>query len=606
MEAIEFFGDDSTEVMRMNHSECERRIKEEIDGNQTFTNVIKKFGFTRADDILPVLIYYSRLLLTALPRKGKEYIQNLFDIADENILARWVVAVYKKPKSDNELELCLKTTDFYECLVDLKAKNIEVPFSSFYETIRTDFKAYFIDYQNLYGIFEIYQCLLRCSALPSPNNSSLFYAAVKKLWNKLNIQNTVLNLEADEKAEIHAEHERLEKLVDNFEGTSHTAIVELIKDHFLPTQISLITDGTKVTLKAEGFNIIMSKIYHSENGVNSQITTTNKNITDIQIIAYNELIMDQDLTLPGINFSCSSNNVAFPKPITINLSGDHGVNDKSTKIKADDGKMPGENGVDGKDGKAGKSSGNFTLVAMTIFGKENLKLILNGGNGDFGQNGGDGADGKDCVGMEFDKVFNIKGVKQGANLVTGSLFSRAFDKKKETKKDDGSLEVHCDSPYYFSTHTFELIKGPDGGKGGLGGKNGKGGQGGYRGTYNIEIDSKIINDEIDIQASDGTKGSEGHPGKNADYGKEGWDIALIDCTLGKRTPFGQKHNKKLYWEFSDTRKENAIYMHSENKKEGNKCYVEIHERDCIKKKLADKEKWTQFKSESERSGESIA
>uniref|UniRef100_A0A914PTM1 Uncharacterized protein n=1 Tax=Panagrolaimus davidi TaxID=227884 RepID=A0A914PTM1_9BILA len=586
--------DNQDEIKRLSDSSCKNIIKNAVDANQTFTNVKKKFAFTNPKDNKVLLSYYTEILFKALPLKIKMMIDEIFNNFKEDLVVQWTHVVYNLRSNKSDLEMLIKNAPFYECLIDLRDNNSEVDFSTFYATLRNEFCSVFINFSNFTGILEIFQCLLRCKSLPSPNQSTLFCDTVKCFFrNKCNISD--LDLEAEIEAKIDPEHFRLAKLVENFGDTSHTSIVNLIKDVFPSTNVFISNDGNKKVAKVEGYQVIWSKVYNKD--------PASFNSCDmVEIRAENELIIDDNVHLPGITFSLFALNVVVPKPVTINLSG---ISDYTRIPKAQNGVDAGEKGEDGKDGRAGQSSGNFALVSKTIQGMENLKLTLNGGKGTDGQAGGDGADGADGEGVEFENEFGTiqrlrTGVRQIVNLLTFGSLSRLVDKMIENQRDDGSFAFFNDSPFYFSTHSFSFIRGADGKPGGKGGKNGIGGQGGKKGKYNVIVNNKIENENIAVISNDGEKGCNGLPGINADYGTDGWDIAVMNSTFGERIEYGKERNEKLYFKYEETAVKNSVYLSDK------KCYVTVKRQPCAKKRLKENEKRTEYKDESEINGESIA
>uniref|UniRef100_A0A914PD74 Chloroplast protein-transporting ATPase n=1 Tax=Panagrolaimus davidi TaxID=227884 RepID=A0A914PD74_9BILA len=506
---------------------------------------------------------------------------------------------------NGEFELLLKDTPFYECMEDVKAFDDEIEFTSFFASIKQDFAAMFVSCNGLNGITEIFQCLLRCQKLL---HSEVYCNAVKSLWEKLEFQNDILELEPEKGEKVEVEHQRLAYLVKKYDAIPNRSIKRMIKDLFKPISFTVEYDGSQATLKISGYKILLSLIYDKL----MEKLDVNDRINQVKITAQNEFIADQNLKINGISFSIVAKKVTFQKNVKIDLSGINAVNNETMAKKAEGGINPGEKGMDGKDGKAGQSSGNFALVTKIIVGKDNFELILNGGNGAYGQDGGNGADGADGIGRKFSEVFTTgytykKNAKHIANFMSMGTISRLFDKKDEKKKEDGSVEVlRSDSAYYFWTHSVDYFKGADGGIGGKGGKNGLGGEGGKKGSYDIKIDGKNSADGIQITAHEGKKGADGHPGKNGDFGKEGWDIALIKRSITSQMKFGESENEKLIIEYGEVQKENSIYIKAEDKGPGSKCYIEVHSRECARKMLTDSEKYTEYKEESERSGEAVA
>uniref|UniRef100_A0A914QRL1 Uncharacterized protein n=1 Tax=Panagrolaimus davidi TaxID=227884 RepID=A0A914QRL1_9BILA len=578
---------------RLSDSSCKERIKISINENRTFSDVETEFAFTNPKDIKVLLSYYTEIFLKALPFKTKVLIDKLFNNFKEDVFVEWVNVVYNPRSTNEDLEELLKVAPFYECFTNLRDKNNDVDYTKFYATLRNEFSTTFINFSNIKGILQIFQFLLRCKSLPSPNQSTLFCDTVKKFIQD-KCAGSDVNLEAETEAKIYDEHFRLAELIENFVDTPYKSVYDLIKNIFPSTTVIPSVDGNKAYVKIKGYRVIWSNIFNK-----NPLIFDNCDVVEVK--AENELIIDDNINLPGITLTLSSLNCVFMKPIIINLSG---KNDNTIMPKAQNGVNPGEKGEDGKNGKAGQSSGNFVLVSKNIQKMENLKLVLCGGKGMQGQDGGDGADGADGVGVKFEDQFGTAhklrtGAKQTVNALTVGIMSRVFDKMIEKRKDDGTFKCFNDSPVYFSTHSFSFVRGADGRPGGKGGKNGIGGQGGKKGKYKI-IDRKTENENIAVTAEDGDKGNDGFPGKNADPGKDGWDIAVLNRTFGRRIEFGKEHNEKLFFKLEDNESENSVYIKDKN------CFAKIIKQPCTKERLKETEQFTEFNTNSEMNGESIA
>uniref|UniRef100_A0A914QTZ2 Uncharacterized protein n=1 Tax=Panagrolaimus davidi TaxID=227884 RepID=A0A914QTZ2_9BILA len=224
-------------------------------------------------------------------------------------------------------------------------------------------------------------------------------------------------------------------------------------------------------------------------------------INEMEIKAH-EFILDRDFVLPGKNLIIITKTLKIPKNVEINLSGKHAT---LTTGAAKNGMIAGEDGEDGKNGIAGESSGNCLILTQTITDKEkeNLRILLNGGNGSKGQDGGAGADGEDGVGAEVDMIEKdkIKIIfKNAVNFLTAGGFSRTLDSEYATVINDGPTKFANDSANFFATHSYRLYKGSDGKPGGEGGRKGIGGEGGKCGTLKFTIgghDKSIEGEKVD-------------------------------------------------------------------------------------------------------------
>uniref|UniRef100_A0AC35F1V2 Obg domain-containing protein n=1 Tax=Panagrolaimus sp. PS1159 TaxID=55785 RepID=A0AC35F1V2_9BILA len=369
---------------------------------------------------------------------------------------------------------------------------------------------------------------------------------------------------------------------------------------------SLLSQGTKQTLAIEGHNITLSA---ANREINERIKRNTK-IKSVLLRAKHILILDQDVILPSVTFTCAAAEVVVTKPVKINLSGKDAEVDQTKLKPAKSGKQKGEKGEDGKDGNAGHPSGNFAIFAKKLKGKENLNLILNGGNGTNGQDGGDSAEGEDGVGENFERLDSLKyefeqGFKRFGRIVSAGIGSSLFNKKVKVKMENGSTEVINEAPYYLSLHTIDFVKGSDGKRGECGGKNGLGGEGGKKGKCMIKING-IEHHVVKIESHDGQAGQNGLPGKNGGYGLEGWDIAKATKTFAKTRKYGTSFNEKLTVEYTTVKTDETFRVVAEDEGPESKRYAYIKSRKCEKKVLQDHELRTECKDESERSGEAIA
>jgi hypothetical protein len=202
------------------------RVKTSVSINQTFTDVKKNFNVKLPEDQEVILCYYKEAFLTTLPQKGKRYLQSILVNYNEKFLIEWLDVVYG-PKPNNKLEELLKDAEFHTCLTDLKSYDKNIDFMPFLTTLRNNFRDLFIETKDLQGIFEIYQCLLRCERLP--HQSMIFRDALLLLWKKCGIKNCFLSDKMDNISSVDPLHQQLKTLVDNFSVTTNETVTNLIK-----------------------------------------------------------------------------------------------------------------------------------------------------------------------------------------------------------------------------------------------------------------------------------------------------------------------------------------------------------------------------------------
>uniref|UniRef100_A0A914PSP3 Uncharacterized protein n=1 Tax=Panagrolaimus davidi TaxID=227884 RepID=A0A914PSP3_9BILA len=472
--------------------------------------------------------------------------------------------------------------------------------------MRKSFRKIYIESTQFDGIIGIYRMLIYCEIYTK--RSSVYCNAVNKLIKKLQYVDVVLHLETDATANSAFEHTQLMELVDNYQPLPNIDLFrDLIKKMFEKSVTTVqISATTPYKLEVQGQKIFASNVYDE---INEKIEK-NGNISQIEICVKDDLILDTDLTFKGKSLILAANNrIVVPKPVICDLSGKDAPN--LTIEPAADGISPGElDGKNGKDGIAGESSGHMVISTKLIDGEENLSIVLNGGNGSNGQNGGNGADGEDGVGVKFEDVFGFghsarKITKQVVNKITFATYSRMIDNNiKKTVLPEGVIHEQSDSANYSSTHTFEFFYGANGKPGGKGGKNGCSGEGGKKGKLDVLPNEEHKNNKMKIQATDGKDGYPGKPGKNGENGKDGWDVAMLWITFNKPLEYGKNHNVKLSLTYTDVASDESVYVREKDNGPGSKCYAQITEKPCTRKFL--QEKRTEFKSDSERSGEAIA
>jgi hypothetical protein len=223
----------------------------------------------------------------------------------------------------------------------------------------------------------------------------------------------------------------------------------------------------------------------------------------VEVHGWKSIIIDEDITLPGISVALASPFwIVLGKKI-VNLKGNNGSNPKP---------KPKEHGENGVSGSPGQSGGNFYGLVDKIYNPEDLFINTSGGIGGAGQGGGDGKPGKAGKNGDLDVVKN--------RAIKGDTISDYQPNSWER------FFMFLGAPL---TDRLEYISGEKGEKGEDSGAGGHGGQGGYRGviefvtfdgqttpsSYNIKEDRNRIHK----RGKDGPHGEHGNPGKGGDHGR---------------------------------------------------------------------------------------
>uniref|UniRef100_A0A914VQ37 Chloroplast protein-transporting ATPase n=1 Tax=Plectus sambesii TaxID=2011161 RepID=A0A914VQ37_9BILA len=175
-----------------------------------------------------------------------------------------------------------------------------------------------------------------------------------------------------------------------------------------------------------------------------------------------------------------------------------GISSYESYDKAKSGQKQGEAGEDGLDGRAGESAGNLLMLAERVTNAERLMVLLNGGNASNGQDGGDGVDGQDGT----ENYIEAESAGQNITFSCGSTF--------------------------WGYQAFFLYKGSEGKAGSLGGQQGLGGDAGFKGDCLAVCPKNNRSIPINFISKGGDKGTDGKPGRNGEYGKNGWDMGWLD------------------------------------------------------------------------------
>ncbi|CAJ0914665.1 unnamed protein product, partial [Mesorhabditis belari] len=282
----------------------------------------------------------------------------------------------------------------------------------------------------------------------------------------------------------------------------------------------------------------------------------NGELIEVRIHAADALIVDCNLAgerWNGKNLCLITDKLVMHKSETIiNVSGTSRCATLSTRRECDGG-SEGASGAAGVDGLAGESSGNVAIVAGVVRGAENLKLLLNGGDGEAGTHGGNGANGHVGKGITSNKISELC-VSYGSIYLTSwdyfvnwrpdsswkSNGTSVWDSSaqylyREYDGEDGRKMIYSmagDKGYFYTTYDlYFLIIGAEGSMGGAGGVNGVGGEGGRKGDLSLITLSNgrpLSLKETCIEQKQGSDGADGACGLPGDPGSHGNDLVLID------------------------------------------------------------------------------
>lgn len=303
-------------------------------------------------------------------------------------------------------------------------------------------------------------------------------------------------------------------------------IDELGLDAILTSHVATATE----MLSAPKANFVEGKLtisgYHIKTSQVDEEIKKHTGITSIEIRALHTITIDNDLAdtnekckgkLHGVNLSMFSPNIKVEGNKKIDLSGKDGEADKVTKASDGDSGFngpsvqpgnagnngtSGEKGTDGLPGESGGSAGNLFIVCDAFPDRENLSVVLKGGDGAAGQNGGDGGNGgngSNALWAELVILNHSWGIPtiQGWTDIAGTSY-----------KDNGNW------------HYPKELKGGQGGNGGNGGKGGKGGDKGKQGQCFFIVGNKAV-DVKKLVVSDGKIGESGKAGEPGNGGTAG-------------------------------------------------------------------------------------
>ncbi|EYB88797.1 hypothetical protein Y032_0241g3371 [Ancylostoma ceylanicum] len=310
-------------------------------------------------------------------------------------------------------------------------------------------------------------------------------------------------------------------------------------------------------------------------------------ISEINIYAEYAIIVDCSLSNEqwhGVNLSFVAEKIIIPNKCEINLSGKSYSRD--VRGKARSGRSRGERGENGTDGAAGESSGNLLLCANEVKNPKNVKVLLNGGDGEGGQDGGDGVNGIHGRGNTRDDLYGLLPEYTSLYLCDWSVFSgydpgsgwtktfgqskyKGFEEwiERTYKCDDGremEFAIAGMRKLLCTVYDFRFVlKGGKGSMGSEAGANGVGGEGGNRGEFiarRISSGRQISGFESEMK--NGSDGLDGKCGRTGDPGSNGNDVALIDQSGGSK-PWEQRVDRWTYGIDSQQTITNTYHYNSE-------------------------------------------
>ncbi|ETN81002.1 hypothetical protein NECAME_08804 [Necator americanus] len=370
----------------------------------------------------------------------------------------------------------------------------------------------------------------------------------------------------------------------------------------------VITTGTTLQETNGKRHRMLSKLFYlsSYKSHLEDKLSKDKSISEINLYAEYAIIVDCSLSNEkwhGINLSLVAEKIIIKGKCEINLSGLNHRRD--IRGKARSGRNRGEKGENGSDGIAGESSGNIFLCANEVKNPGNLKVILNGGDGEGGQDGGEGVDGlhgrkntKDDLNSLLPKyeslylcdwtVFSNYDPGKGWTKTFGEGRYKGFEEwiERTYKCDDGremDFAIAGMRKLLCTVYDFRFVlRGGKGSMGSEGGANGVGGEGGNRGVFTarrISTADRITG--IDVEMKRGNDGVDGKCGRPGDPGSNGNDVAFIDQS-GGWNGFGRDDD---LWKYGLSSEQSLSYTyHYESEKytrlSGYRMY-KLGKKDCF-------------------------
>ncbi|KAL6729486.1 hypothetical protein Aduo_000535 [Ancylostoma duodenale] len=328
-----------------------------------------------------------------------------------------------------------------------------------------------------------------------------------------------------------------------------------------------------------------------------------ESVSEVNINADYAIVVDCSLCNEqwhGINLSLVAEKIIILKKCEINLSGKS--HNRDVRVKARSGRNRGERGEDGIDGAAGESSGNLFFCANEVRNPHNLKIFLNGGDGEGGQDGGDGVDGVHGRGNDQRDLNELKPrfgdydpdkydrhLRWTPTFVERSGFGFEPWVEKTFRCEDGrEIDFAAAARYFFVYSLVDfrfVIRGARGTMGSEGGANGVGGEGGDRGRFTARTISsgKEITGFV-LEANRGKDGYNGQCGRHGNPGSNGDDVALINrfnnwewlAGGNNEVTYGVERSEKLSYSYHcDSRSYAMLSGYRKHVLRANDCFVAI-------------------------------
>uniref|UniRef100_A0AC35G7J9 Uncharacterized protein n=1 Tax=Panagrolaimus sp. PS1159 TaxID=55785 RepID=A0AC35G7J9_9BILA len=392
-----------------------------------------------------VIMAYANRMMKSFPQKVAEFIDDLIENKNEKEIGNFYAYLEEVAISEIEIPLVdyMKTLfgeeKFASNILALNEIHGCCKKDVILRTVLTTFKEKFYNTLTLPSELAVYRSIV--TSLKSTKLSTNFVELLQTFW-KLSLaekgEEEIDNIEA-ETEECHFEHvlfaNALEKFGEEIEkgtrkkGISFRFIRKDLRSMFVPLGFKTFDEDGHHVLEVSGRKIIFSTV------IKKLETRFNSKVTQLRFSATNEIVVDEDITFPGICISIVSPNVIIKGQITFDISGKDAP-DNSDIEKASDGVEKGSDGQDGHDGVAGGSAGHFCIYANSVKNPEKLHVVMNGGNGNNGQDGGNGKMGEDGYGEKFNEVFSEDEKssitwKSAGNALTGGLgysFLGAFER----------------------------------------------------------------------------------------------------------------------------------------------------------------------------------
>jgi hypothetical protein len=223
-------------------------------------------------------------------------------------------------------------------------------------------------------------------------------------------------------------------------------------------------------------------------------------LSEIELYSWHTLLIDEDLTAPGVNLTLIAPHWWVIGNKKISLKGAEALAHNNPKAR--DGDDESSHGEDGLPGKPGGSGSHFYGKGEVFEGLENLTIDVSGGKGGPGQNGGNGAKGQDGLPGNILDVEHRKAENRKTEFLIEGIYA---------------LQLMMPGAPSGAFETYESgIPAKEGGSGGKGGARGTGGIPGSVTLKDKENKDVLIRKDESIGDSDDF-GIAGDPGEGGEH-----------------------------------------------------------------------------------------